>query len=170
MIYKTKKCIKLCLFSFPLKTYWKVRKIFKRPKIGFYFGKWSSCPIHTFASSNNIPKILAIWSSDVSYKYKYDSPRHEEDPNFAIILFRKYIFAITFYMSYKDELRDVVNGSIEYWEFILNYLEDKNLVKSFKKSYGWERTSKLNKDNKYIIPLLEFTLNKRGLKIFKKEW
>ena len=91
----------------PLKTYWKVRKYFKFPKLICQFYK----------SPSNDAKILSIESYDIFWKDKYDSPRHEYNPQIVISLFKNFHFRIDF--AYYDNNSDY---SMEYWESILWFI------------------------------------------------
>ena len=91
-----------------LKTFWKARKIMKRPKIkiGFYIypGFWG------FHSPSN-PFIS--WSSyDVWWKDKYDTPRFEYPPSCSLILFG--IFQIYLELHIPGKYNDY-----QYWEQLL---------------------------------------------------
>lgn len=99
-----------------LKTWWKVRKIFKFPKLSFYTCKSG----YTFYFQN----------TDVRYKWKWDYICVEDPPKLRIVLFkREFGLILTWpYNEYEDE--DF------YWESILNYLYlyDKDIEKTIKES------------------------------------
>lgn len=160
----------------PLKTWWKARKYFKRPKIHFHFSR---------EKFYRIGKIIDINISDIQWKDKYNSPRHEISPKISIILFRRFEFSILFYIYYIDEFGDKRNGDMEYWEYLLNWLYYKK-KKTLKCYSGWISDSKLyqkitkygdselgTEDEKepypFIIPTVAMSLNKRGKEQLKKE-
>lgn len=185
----------------PLRTWWKARKYFKMPKISFHkVGKWfpkvvqskfgnyvdnnlDFCP---YACYNNIGKILTVYSSDVLWKDKWDSPRHERNPIIWVCLFKRIGFCITFHITYSSELGENADGSSFYWEFLLTHLYYKhNLKQALLASDGWTFESKLwrrvshhgssedGSEDQYepyqlIIPTQLFSLNKRGFKELQK--
>jgi hypothetical protein len=109
----------------PLKTWWKVHKYFKRPKvsISFFSDVRQNCP---FASYRYVAKILNILSYDISWKDKYDSPRHEISPYIWVCFFGIFGFSIHFKFS-KEYLKEMI-----YWESILNFIYyDKYLNEAF---------------------------------------
>ena len=68
----------------------------------------------------NINPIIDIRSSSLGWKSKYDSPRHEWDPYFAITFFRKY--RIMWMWNYiTNDSNDNVR-SMATWEALLDYL------------------------------------------------
>lgn len=159
----------------PLKTWWKMRMWFKRPKISisFFSNPIYNCP---YTWLKNISSILDIWASDIMWKDKYNSPRHEANPFIWVCFFRKFGFSINFNIYYRDEFGERQNGSAYYWEYLLNVLE---YHKSLDKGYSnWEGESRLYeyrdkdgeiKKSKYNIPVVAMSLNKRGIKQLKKE-
>lgn len=185
----------------PLKTWWKARKYFKFPNIGFKFvWKWKmkfidkkiadkfNIKTHNFfskrfyfsyeslhcpyANINYLSKIIDIDISDVGWKDKYDSPRHEYDPYIYVCLFGCIGFKITFFKKWVDVDCQTQNCSMEYWEYILDYLYyNKNLRNSISL---WEHTSKTiksdNKKYKYIMPVASLFLNKQGRKEYIKQF
>lgn len=160
----------------PLKTWWKARKYFKFPNISIYGGKLKySFP---YACKDRIGKILDINFSELGWKDKYDSPRHESNPYIFICLFRFLYISIIFHKRFYDEIGRPKNGSMEYWEYILDYLYYK---KKLTLASSWVYTSKIFKtidsygesedgsEDKYKymdirIPIEKYSLNKRGIK------
>ena len=153
------------LFKFdienPLKTYYKVRKYFKFPKIKIKFGR---------VKEKNKAKILNIKSRDLEYKCKYRELVHVADPYIKIYLFNKFWIYIYFTAEFTNDLGDRETCSTLYWEQILIYLyEFQNVYDTFKCGYSQKYFSKLY-SNKLIeiIPSL-VCLNKQGLKQLKYE-
>ena len=132
----------------PLQTWWKARKYFKFPQIKF----------HTY----KINHWFGFEWHDVWYKYKYDSVRHEFDPYIAITLFKRvFRWDFTMYAYLPGASRD--NVSMEYWEYLLNYLDTGSLLKGLQQSGRWKGLSPIWKDDYYIESEL-FSLNSKGLK------
>lgn len=163
----------------PFKTWWKARKYFKFPNIRIRFSTSKTfCP---YASSYWRGKILDILIHDLYWKDKYDSPRHERNPLIYICLFSRFSLWIIFYKKWIDEFGDEQNYSMEYWEYLLDYLY---YTKSLKLDSYWQLDSHIatikvfgnaedgSKDKrvpmKLYIPAHLFSLNKKGLKEFKK--
>lgn len=90
----------------PLKTYNKVKKYFRPLKPRF---QWS------FGYSKWKPIILEFNLFDVTWKDKYNSPRHEYNPRLILSLFR----CVHLYVEWtlKDGMEDMV-----YWEAILDWM------------------------------------------------
>lgn len=153
----------------PFKSWWKARKYFKLPKISIHF---FSNPIYNcpYASFKWIGKILDIRSCDVQFKYKYDDIRYEYSPYIWVCFFKRFGFSINFNTYYKDEFGDTQLLDDFYWEYLLNYVyENKSLIEAF--GY-WYHDSKICKEHKvyFLIPIVPESLNKCGLKEFKKLW
>lgn len=187
-----------CIFiENPLKTWWKARKYFKFPKIKFHkIGKWFPKKVHTqfgdyiddginycpYACLDNMGDILSIYSADVMWKDKWDSPRHERNPVIWILFFKRIGFSITFNITYLDEFGKSEFGDMYYWEFLLNYIYyHHNLKEALLASGGWSTSSKLwRRISKYgskedgskdeyepypiIIQTQLFSLTKKGFK------
>lgn len=155
----------------PLKTWKKAKKYFKCPK-----SKWKIYWINKERIYSKYPrsKILDVIFCDLSWKDKYNSPRHEENPYIFICFFKKLAFYKEYYMDYNDEFGEKENGSLEYWEYLLDYLY---YSKNLKNYGGWRRDSKLyfywkGKEQKlasFYIPTVAMSLNKEGIKQLKKE-
>lgn len=160
----------------PLRTWWKARKYFKFPNICIYGGKLNYQ--YPYACRDRIGKILDINFSDLGWKDKYDSPRHERNPYIFICLFRFLCINIIFYKRFYDEIDRPKDGSMEYWEYILDYLY---YQKELTLANSWMYTSKIFKtidhygesedgsDDKYKyldirIPIEKYSLNKKGIK------
>lgn len=119
--------------SNPLKEYNKVKHFFNPLKMKVQFGKTYNLggfPLYL----NNLPYILYIGCFGVSWKDKYNTPRHEFNPCVNIILFRKWKIYISWNYFENGEDR-----SMEYWEAALMWLYyKKGLVYSVKSSIGWK--------------------------------
>lgn len=189
----------------PIKTWWKARKYFKFPKVSFnlvwrwlprsiekdfaeqlkiktykIFGKrfyFSNELLHCpYASLNYIGKIIDIDIHDVSWKDKWDFPRHEDNPFIYVCLFGSIGFRVTFYQSYIDPDCTQRNCSMEYWEYMLDYLYyNKSLKKSLSQwvydSKLWEEVNYKTEEHKpfvLVVPVTIFSLNKRGKKELRK--
>lgn len=158
----------------PLRTWWKARKYFKFPKLSIKIFKSKYTAPYVWLE--NVGKILDICIHDVWWKDKYDTPRHERNPIIWIILFRKYHFRVIFHMNYLTEDCSYKDCSMEYWEYMLNYLHYSH---SLKVDRFWRTDSKIFKYEVYIdeenyklepytliiMPQL-FSLNKKGRKLF----
>ena len=168
----------------PLKTWWKARKYFKFPKIKFKFYLVHKYGPYPYATYHWIGKILDISIIDVSWKDKYNSPRHEESPNIFICLFRKFALSIFLYNTYYNEFNEKVNGDLYYWEYLLSWLyytKDRSLKcystwitdsKIYKEIiYGNEEdgSEDVTKPRIYTIPVVAMSLNKRGMNKLKGE-
>lgn len=137
----------------PLRTWWKARKYFRRPKIEFHFFKdiAYNCPFATF---NNVAKIIEIRSVDVQWKDKYNEPRHETDPYIWVCFFRKFGFSINFKIYFNEDGKKQ-DGGMYYWEYLLDFLyyrKDINKVDEWKRMDGT------------IVPTKEFSLKKKWYK------
>lgn len=160
----------------PLKTWWKARKYFKfpRPKLKFFF--------NSFAIANwRNSSIVDIDIHDLYWKDKYNSPRHEISPIIYFCLFGILGFTISFPITYIDEFGDKINYDMVYWEYLLDYLY---YTKSLELRNLWTTQSQIFTTTNYgkaedgsedikkplLIPTMThlFSLNKRGLKEFKK--
>lgn len=158
--------------SNPLKTWWKARKYFKfpKPKISFFCHR----PYNS--------KLLEIDIHDLYWKDKWNSPRHEVSPIIYFCIFGMIGFLVTFPIIYINEFGEKENYDLEYWEYLLDYLY---YSKSLKLNSWWVTQSKIfNKIDKFgnvedgsedivkpinlVIMTHLFSLNKKGLKEFKK--
>ena len=174
---KFNKWINLCLEN-PLKTWFKAKKYFKRPrcKIHFFINPTYNCP---YMNLGNIAKILDIMSCDITWKDKYNSPRHEVSPYIWICFFKKFGFSINWHIYYKDEFNMKQIGDMYYWEYLLDYLYYKKSLKSYS---VWTSLSLLYKEiDKYAdeenedtykpittaIPVVSMSLNKKGIEELK---
>lgn len=118
----------------PFKTWWKVRKYFKFPKLYISYTTKYYCD-----------HWLSIETFDITWKDKWNSPRHEINPRITISIFKKFALNIS------------IEGNIKYswiyWETILDYLYYTNdLKKALENNDGW-RDSKGNKINIELICL-----------------
>lgn len=166
--------------SNPLGTWYKARKYFKLPtiKINVFTNLRDNCP---YASFNNVGKILNISCCDVSWKDKWNSPRHERNPYIWVCFFKRFGFSIHFRVYYIDELGNKTSGDMYYWEYLLDYLY---YSKSLRISSTWTYTSKLYRRTKWgkaedgsndkyvplerVIPTPNFSLTKKGFKELQK--
>lgn len=117
----------------PLKTWWKVRKLFKFPKIKLFYGnvdKISTGSIFPdwFDKNSN----FYFQCSDVIYKWKFDDVCLECPPYITLVLFKKWKITLIFYGSIQDYHT--------YWDAILTclYIDHKNIRKT-KQEYSWVR-------------------------------
>lgn len=124
----------------PFKTYNKIKKYFKplTPKIEIGFGK------------RNKAKILEIYSYDLMWKDKYDSPRHEYSPRILISLFNYIHIYILFNVN--DSFNDML-----YWEAALYWLYYKE---SLQKCVNYCNYSEFDSDTscynpRFYMPLKE---------------
>lgn len=158
--------------SNPLKTWWKARKYFKFPKPKITFFCHRGCRIN----------LIDIDIHDVYWKDKWNSPRHEISPRILFRLFGTIGFIITFPITYINEFGEKENRDMEYWEYLLDYLY---YSKSLRIDSWWTRDSRIftvldkigkaedgSEDTRKPLTLATpthlFSLNKRGLKEFKK--
>ena len=104
--------------------WWKARKVFKRPKCHFIFGKdlWF---FGLYINPKFYKPIIHIKYSSLGWKTKWDEYRHEWDPYFQIVLFRKWHFIWIFnWIDIKDETTQT--SSMATWEAILDYNNGKS--------------------------------------------
>ena len=102
----------------PFYYWWKVRKIFKRPKCHVSIRKniwFFGLPCR----KEYYNRFLSINISNLGWKSKYNSPRHEWDPYISIVLFRKWQLLILF--GYWGKTIDGVKD-LATWEAMLDYL------------------------------------------------
>ena len=115
--------------------WWKVRKIFKRPKCHFYKGKitwFFGFPCR----SNYLNSIVDIRFSSLGWKDKYSSPRHEWDPYISIVFFRKWQLLWIFnWVDKNDEYSNT--RSMATWEAILDHLYYKKSIDWCKRNHVW---------------------------------
>lgn len=163
----------------PLKTWWKARKYFKFPDI--FVSLSSNKNIYPYATNKWRGKILDIEIQDLYWKDKWNSPRHERDPLIYICLFSKFSLWIGFTKYRIGEFGEKESASMEYWEYMLDYLY---YSKTLSLDSFWQVDSKIAKitipgnaedgseDTKKPLPIYIPThlisLNKKGLKQFKK--
>lgn len=163
----------------PFKTWWKAKKYFKIPHTIIKF----SIDKHSFpyASKYWQGKLLDVDIHDVYWKDKWNTPRHERNPLIYICFFGKFSIWISPAIYWYNEFGEKQNESMHYWEYMLNYLY---YSKSLKLSSVWTIESKITRickygeaedgsEDKYIpmkiyIPEHLISLNKKGLKEFKK--
>lgn len=167
----------------PLKSWWKARKYFKRPKISFRIYRVRKYSGYPYASYNWIAKILDIHIHDVSWKDKYDSPRHERNPIVWICLFRFIAFTIHFNIYYYNEFGEKQGGDMYYWEYLLEWLYYRQSLTCYStwigKSGIYKTIDEYGKANdgsedtykpcQYVVPTVAMSLNKTGIKKLKEE-
>jgi hypothetical protein len=168
----------------PLGTWWKARKYFKLPKISFhpFFNIHHNCP---YISYKNVGKILGVDFHDISWKDKWNSPRHEMNPYIWICLFRRFGFSINFDIYYRNEFGELESGDTYYWEYLLEWLYYKE-KKTLRCYSAWQYDSRLYRNRiKYgnaedgsedeyrpfemVVPCVALSLNKKGIKKLKEE-
>lgn len=120
-------------FKNPLKVWWKVRKLFKFPKIKLFYGNVDKVSTgYIFSDWFNRNSDFYLHCSDVYYKWKFDDICFECPPYITLVLFKKWKISIIF------------NGPIEdyhtYWDAILTclYIDNKDIRKT-KQEYAWVR-------------------------------
>lgn len=173
----------ICLEN-PFKTWWKARKYFKRPKLKVIIHRVRKYNGYPYATWKHLGKILDINVHDVWWKDKWNSPRHERNPLIYICLFRRIALSVLFRVDYYDEFGVKKDGSMEYWEYLINWLyyqEKKSLI-----CYStWTHGSQLYYRTKYgkaedgsedvreplpcVTPCVALSLNKKGIKELKLE-
>lgn len=167
---KFNKWISICIEN-PLKTWKEAKKYFKKPKasIHFFSHPMHNCPYATF---KYIAKIVDLKASDIMWKDKYNTPRHEISPYIWICFFKRFGFSINWNISYYDEFGEKQCGDTYYWEYLLDYLYyEKRLTHypcwvSDSKLYKYSSEGK-TKSVEEAIPVVAMSLNKKGIKILK---
>lgn len=128
----------------PLYQWYRARDKFKKPNCHFSFGK-PSWFFGWYADSRYMNPIIDIYSSSLGWKDKYNSPRHEWDPFFAITFFRRY--RLMWMWNYVSDPSDSgeYTRNVATWEAILDYIY-------YNKSIEWVRNNHiwLNQDNSEI--------------------
>lgn len=177
-MYVSNKWIRISLEN-PFKTWWRAKKYFKIPKTSIQFFKKEVPVPYPWL---NLGKILDIRVNDLMWKDKWNSPRHEEDPYVLVCIFNRFGFLIKPQIYTLNEYGEKRYENSIYWEYLLDYLY---YSKSLKISHWWTTESKVftrvvkwgNKEDgtedeikPYTLPIPQhlFSLNKRGLKEFKK--
>lgn len=148
------KYIKILCFN-PFKTYKKIKRVFKPLSSHIYIREYYKLPLMYYPERG---KILTLYSFDVMWKDKWDSPRFEESPYIIFGLF-KWCLAVIF-------LPKIFNARSEqddYWEQALWYLYyyntysqgllDKPDINKAKESWPWERinTNESTWNDKFLI-------------------
>lgn len=154
------------LWSNPYRTWWKVRKYFKRPKMSLHlFGPKKLGWTIPYTSVRCAGKILTIFCSDVLWVNKDNSPRHERDPYIWVCFFNKFGFSIQFKIKFKDYTGKICDGGMYYWEYLLDYLY---YQKDLTKMDVWTRY--IQDDEKYTIPTRRFSLTTNGLDKYLEDY
>lgn len=175
---KFNKWINLCLEN-PLKTWKLAKKYFKKPKVSIHFFSniIYNCP---YESLNHTAKLLDIISSDVSWKEKYGTPRHEMSPYIWICFFRRFGFSINWHIHYYDEFGKKQSGDMYYWEYLLDYVYfRKNLthLSSWTSisllytkliTFGKKQEEDIYEPIDTVIPIAAMSLNEDGIEELKR--
>lgn len=117
----------------PLKTWLKVRKLFKFPKIQVFYGNVDKVNTgHIYANYFDKNSNFYLQSSDVVYKWKFDDICLECPPYITLVLFKKWKLSIVF--------NGPINDYHIYWDAILTclYIDNKDIRKT-KQEYSWVR-------------------------------
>jgi hypothetical protein len=122
--------INLIFLENPFRTYNKIKKYFKSLKGFFYFGKSYNVPLFHWNSS------YLIWSNDVCWKDKYDTPRFEESPCFLINLFG-YTFGYIWKFNEEDEYWEQALWYLYYYNTYSQGLLDSPDIKKAEENWPW---------------------------------
>lgn len=174
---KFNKWVSICIEN-PLKTWHAARKYFKRPKcvIHFFSNPIYNCP---YANLKHIAKILDIMSSDVMWKEKYGTSRHERSPYIWVCFFQTFGFSLNWHIYYEDEFGKKTNGDSYYWEYLIDSMHLGYSLKEFplwiytsklyKKcvDYGDEEDKDTYKAMEMVIPIVSMSLNEKGVEKLK---
>lgn len=128
----------------PLYYWWKVRKIFKRPKCHFIYGKniWF---FGMYIRKEYYNPIIHIKFQGLGWKWKYDQVRHEWDPYIQICFFRKWHLIWIFnWVDPKDKNSSI--RSLATWEAILDYLYNNKSLKYCIDNHVWGRDESITID------------------------
>lgn len=125
----------------PLKTWWKARRWFKFPKVKFYFGKYT-CGLPVYLHD----KWIHVWISDLMWKDKWYTPRHEFNPQIGVRFFKHWQLLIT--LTAPTEKGD----DCDYWEQLLwTVFYAKNNIVIAKESWGWQNENGISSwEDKYL--------------------
>lgn len=121
-------------YNNPFMPYWKVRKIFKRPKCHFMYG--TQIWFFGLILRQYLNPIFSFRTSALGWKWKYDEVRHEWDPYIYICLFRKYQFIWVFNWVDKND-KDSGVRSMATWEAILDYLYNNKTIEQVVNEHQW---------------------------------
>lgn len=122
-------------YNNPLYYWWKVRKIFKRPRMHLYIGKrtwFFGMPI----LDEYYNPIISFNISGLGWKTKYSMVRHEWDPYINIRFFRKWDVIIIFNWVSKHDPNSGIR-SMATWEAILDYLYNKKSLRDCIFEHRW---------------------------------
>lgn len=153
----------------PFKTWWKVKKYFKFPRITVN---------NSTQYNNGFGKIFNLVIRDITWKDKFYTPKHEINPFIYISLFQTFNIWITPTITFKDELNKIHNGDKIYWEYILNYLYYNKTLKCYPQVTSYSRLYKIKEyteESEFtkplisVIPSVSMCLNKNGIKELKKQ-
>lgn len=186
------------LFENPLKTWWKARKYFAFPDVKCKFNfvyhlskmngdkpDWFTLKtfklfgnhyfICKYAYNENgvLPRILGINIHDAVITDKNGAPRLERNPVINLSLFGLFEFHVEFYKKYTTMECVEKDVSMEYWEYMDEYL---HYTHSLKSEAWWHYSSPIYwrydfEEEKYVpyemvVPTPFFSLNKKGKKKF----
>ena len=148
----------------PFYYYWRVRKLFKRPKCHLMRGKniwfFGLC-----IRKECYNPILSIKLKGLGWKTKWDEYRHEWDPYIQIRFFRKWDLIWVFnWIDKNDEYSST--RSMATWEAILGYLYEKKDLKQCIDNNQW--LSSGDRDNAITITPYD-NLTKLGKNIYNKK-
>lgn len=100
-------------------TYKKVKDIFVKPKLRFYFGPWRKDPISRFYRRGPLIWLtFNIFNRDICWKTKWGDYRFEYPGQFTIVF-----FGLSFSVWNTCPIRD--SDDEDYWEAILHYINSK---------------------------------------------
>lgn len=119
----------------PFYYWWKVRKIFKRPKCHLYIGKRTWFFGLAIRDEYYNP-IISLHTSSTGWKWKYDEVRHEWDPYIQIRLFRKWDIIFIFNWIDKKDINSSCR-SMATWEAILDYLYNNKSIEECISRHVW---------------------------------
>ncbi len=172
------KWINICIEN-PLKTWKQAKEYFIKPKCKIHFFKnpMYNCP---HMDLKRIARIIDIMASDIMWKEKYCTARHERSPYVWVCFFRRFGFSVNWHIYYKDEFNQIQNGDSYYWEYLLDYLYFDRILSNVP---TWISTSLLYNKIEYgntqkedvkipidsVIPVAAMSLNKRGMEKLKNE-
>lgn len=108
----------------PFRTIWGVKKWFKFPKPRFWVYKY-------YKWKNDSTPFIYFESRDVSWKDKFDSPRHERNPYFKVIFFRLFVIEVQF--AYKD----IYLNDSTYEQILWTMYYNSNDIKLSYKTWPW---------------------------------
>lgn len=128
----------------PIKEWLKCWRVFKAPRLKFYAYRDDTDKWYYGWFSR---RFFGIWSFGLEYKFKYDEPRHEDNPKIIIKIFNR-IFRIDFVSP--DETNDLM-----YYEAILWYVyKGKNIKQAYFNNIWHNRLDDPHPSRLTIVPFL----------------